>query len=80
MNLRMLVVDDGPPLGDLVRLVLEEEEYEVETAANGAEALAKAATFAPSVIRPDRSMPVVDERAFAEAYRDRVRRWRPSSS
>ena len=68
---RVLVVDDEQPLRDLMRMVLEGEGYEVETATNGAEALATAATFAPQVILLDMSMPVMDGRAFAEAYRRR---------
>ena len=71
MAVRVLVVDDEPPIRDLMRMVLEEEGYEVRTATNGAEALAQAATFEPDVILLDMSMPVMDGRAFVEAYRRR---------
>jgi CheY-like chemotaxis protein len=69
MAVRVLVVDDEPPLRDLIRMVLEDEGYEVMTATNGAEALARAVAFEPNVILLDMSMPVMDGRAFVEAYR-----------
>ena len=71
MAVRVLVVDDEPPLRDLMRMVLEEEGYEVMTATNGEDALERTRTFAPDVILLDMSMPVMDGRAFAEAYRHR---------
>jgi CheY-like chemotaxis protein len=71
MAVRVLVVDDEPPIRDLMRRVLEDDGYEVATAANGAEALHRVAGFAPNVILLDMAMPVMDGRAFAEAYRER---------
>ena len=71
MPVRVLVVDDEPPIRELMRLVLEEEGYEVATASNGQDALDRVQAFAPDVILLDMSMPVMDGRAFAQAYRDR---------
>jgi two-component system OmpR family response regulator len=70
MPVRVLVVDDEPALLTLLRLVLEDEGYEVATAANGREALERAAAFAPDVALLDVEMPVMDGAAFAAADRE----------
>src|SRR5438094_10247339 len=63
---RVLIVDDDAP----TRLLLIDllEGYEVQEAADGAEALARLATWPPDVILLDAVMPGVDGRAFARAY------------
>ena len=71
MAVRVLVVDDEAPLRDLMQMVLEDEGFEVMTAVNGSDALARAADFEPNVILLDISMPVMDGGTFAEAYRKR---------
>jgi two-component system, OmpR family, response regulator len=57
---RALVVDDEPSLGDLLRMALRYEGWDVVTASNGQQALAQARTFAPDVIVLDVMMPDLD--------------------
>lgn len=54
---RLLVVDDDPGVVDMLRLALEQEGYEVETAADGYEAGLKMATFKPHLLILDLVMP-----------------------
>ncbi|MEO5534030.1 MAG: response regulator transcription factor [Pseudolysinimonas sp.] len=57
---RALVVDDEASLGDLLRMALRYEGWDVRTAATGQEALAEARTFAPDVIVLDVMLPDLD--------------------
>ena len=58
----VLIVDDDPDIRDSLREVLEDEGYEVDTVANGREALdhLKASNPRPCVILLDLMMPVMD--------------------
>ncbi len=60
MKKRVLVVDDDENLRASLRQVLELEDYDVETAANGELALSVAVPFEPDVIVLDVMMPVLD--------------------
>ena len=66
---RVLVVDDEPVIREVVAEALEFEGYAVETATNGAEALAKVRAHAPHVIVLDLMMPVMDGWSFLHACR-----------
>ena len=57
---RALVVDDEASLGELLRMALRYEGWEVQTAANGQDALGLARTFAPDVIVLDIMLPDLD--------------------
>ena len=57
---RALVVDDEVSLGDLLRMALRYEGWDVRTASTGQEALAQARTFSPDVIVLDVMMPDLD--------------------
>jgi len=57
---RALVVDDEASLGDLLRMALRYEGWEVRTAASGQDALTEARTFSPDVIVLDVMMPDLD--------------------
>ncbi|QEO08751.1 response regulator transcription factor [Protaetiibacter larvae] len=57
---RALVVDDEPALVELIQLALRYEGWQVETATDGASALAKARSFAPDVVVLDIMMPGLD--------------------
>jgi two-component system, OmpR family, response regulator len=57
---RALVVDDEASLGDLLRMALRYEGWDVRTASNGQQALAEARGFAPDVIVLDVMMPDLD--------------------
>jgi two-component system KDP operon response regulator KdpE len=60
MSYTILVVDDEPKLLDLVRTILEKEEYLVIEARNGYEALQKAREALPDLILLDVMMPEMD--------------------
>lgn len=68
--LRALVVDDDPDIGEMVRLALTDEGYEVVFVQNGAEALDASQNGPFDVILLDMRMPVMDGWQFASAYRD----------
>jgi DNA-binding NtrC family response regulator len=59
-NARILVVDDENDIRELVREILTEEGYSVDTAANGAEARAACARQAPDLVLLDIWMPDTD--------------------
>jgi signal transduction histidine kinase/CheY-like chemotaxis protein len=63
---RLLVVDDDPQVVDLVRQLLEDEPYEVVSAADGQEALEAIAQKRPDVIVLDLLMPRLDGFAVIE--------------
>jgi two-component system, OmpR family, alkaline phosphatase synthesis response regulator PhoP len=71
----VLVVDDEPPLRDLVRGYLEREGFQVVTAADGLDALALARRHRPTVVVLDLMLPGIDGlevcrrlRTFSDAY------------
>jgi DNA-binding response OmpR family regulator len=57
---RLLVVDDDPHVPDMVRQLLPASEFEVETAADGLQALAAVARRRPDAILLDLMMPQLD--------------------
>jgi len=68
---RVLVVDDELPVRNLVRMALETEGFEVETAASGREALDKLSESQPNVVVLDLSMPGMDGGTVMDSMRDR---------
>ncbi len=60
MGDRILVVDDDPDILQYVKMNLEREGFETETAANGLEALQIARTHPPSLVLLDVMMPGMD--------------------
>ena len=58
--MRILVVDDEPDAIELIRFNLKASGYEVLTAEDGEEALAKARKFAPDMILLDVMLPEID--------------------
>jgi len=72
---RILVVDDEPPIVNLVRGYLQREGWQVLTAADGHEALALARSERPDVVVLDLMLPGLDGievcrrlRTFSDAY------------
>ena len=69
MSKLILVVDDEPRLINLVRGYLEEEGYQVVTAANGRQALFAARDHKPDLIILDLMMPEMDGWEFLRLHR-----------
>jgi two-component system, chemotaxis family, chemotaxis protein CheY len=69
-RLPILLVDDDESILSTVEFLLTDEGYPVMVAANGSEALVRAAAQTPCLILLDMKMPVMDGWAFAMAYRD----------
>jgi len=72
---RILVVDDEPPIVELVRGYLEREGFVVDTAADGPTALERARAVEPDVVVLDLMLPGLDGlevcrrlRTFSDAY------------
>lgn len=65
----VLVVDDDEGVRAVMATALEDDGWEVETAANGRFALETLAERQPSLIILDLRMPVMDGLTFAERYR-----------
>lgn len=59
-KLKILVSDDDSSIRALLKIVLEDEGYEVITAGDGKEAIAKANELNPDCIVLDVTMPLVD--------------------
>lgn len=57
---RILVADDEPSVHQLVRTMLKREEYDVDTVADGLEALKRAKRSPPDLIVTDVLMPLMD--------------------
>lgn len=70
-DVRVLVVDDEPDIRATVSAMLEIEGYDVDEAANGADALHAVERRAPDLILLDMRMPVLDGWGFAHELRQR---------
>lgn len=57
---KILIVDDKKEIAELIRDYLENEEYEVELAYNGQEALELFQQFKPDLMILDIMLPVID--------------------
>jgi DNA-binding response OmpR family regulator len=65
----VLVVDDDPHVGASLHWALEDEGLAVETAADGREALERAAARPPALVLLDLTLPVLDGYDAARALR-----------
>ena len=66
---RILVVDDSETVVNFLRMILESEKYEVDTALDGTGGLAKVHRSLPDVIITDSIMPGMDGFSFLHALR-----------
>ena len=66
---QVLIVDDELQNIEWLKVFLEEEGYGVVTAADGAEALAKARNDKPDIVISDILMPVMDGFTFCRAWK-----------
>lgn len=69
MSEHILVVDDEESISHLVALILESDDYRVETAADGQQALDSIAQEIPTAIFLDMNMPVLDGWGVARSLR-----------
>jgi DNA-binding response OmpR family regulator len=66
---RVLVVDDSETVVNFLRMILESQKYEVDTASDGNEGLAKAHQSLPDLIITDSIMPGMDGFSLLHALR-----------
>jgi CheY-like chemotaxis protein len=66
---RILVVDDSETVLNFLRAILESQRYEVDTAVDGTDALAKLHQSLPDLIVTDSIMPGVDGFGLLRALR-----------
>ena len=66
---RLLIVDDSPSVLNVLQMVFESEHYEVVTATDGTEGLAKALEVQPDLIITDSIMPGLDGFGLLRALR-----------
>ncbi len=66
----VLVVDDDPDIRAVVGLMLQDEGYQVTTAANGLQALEEVARRPPDVVLLDLWMPAMDGWTFQARLRE----------
>jgi DNA-binding response OmpR family regulator len=71
MVMSILIVEDDDDLRDLVRMMLELEGFDVQTAQHGREALDLVGECMPDLILLDIKMPVMDGWSFAAEFRVR---------
>jgi len=57
---KILIVDDEPDIIEFIKYLLDREDYQVETASNGNEAIQKTKNFKPELILMDVMMPHMD--------------------
>src|SRR5712692_4893242 len=67
----VLVVDDAPEICSLVSIILEDEGYQVTTAANGKEALERITIKPPDLVLLDLATPVMSGWELQETLRVR---------
>lgn len=65
----ILVIDDEPGLRQTVSLILSEEGYDVQTASDGEDGLARALDWRPDIVLCDVRMPRLGGLEFLEKYR-----------
>src|SRR5688572_4284940 len=68
--MNILIIDDEPGLRQTVSLILADEGYEVTTASDGEEGLAKALEVQPDIILCDVRMPRLTGLEFLEKYKE----------
>jgi two-component system alkaline phosphatase synthesis response regulator PhoP len=57
---KILIVDDEPDILEFIKYLLEREDFLVDVAGNGSEAIQKTKSFKPDLILMDVMMPVMD--------------------
>ncbi|HEX17376.1 MAG TPA: response regulator [Thermoplasmatales archaeon] len=68
---RVMVVDDEEDLRNLVKMVMEKEGFEVESAENGKDFLEKVDDFRPDIVILDVMMPGLTTKEILEKLREK---------
>jgi CheY-like chemotaxis protein len=68
---KILLVDDNPIILEIEKSVLKVEDYEIETASDGSEALDKVIIFKPDLILLDIMMPQMDGYQVARLLKEK---------
>jgi CheY-like chemotaxis protein len=66
---KILYVDDDQILGEIMRMVFEQQDFQVRTASNGHEGVEIALEWLPNLILMDLMMPIMDGFQAAEVLR-----------
>jgi len=66
---RILIVDDSETVVNFLQMILQSQKYEVDTACDGTDALAKAHQALPDLVITDSIMPGMDGFALLHALR-----------
>ena len=69
MAVSVLIVEDDRNIAELLQMYLEKEGYQVTTAADGGQGLAKFRSVQPNLVLLDVMMPVMDGWALCKAIR-----------
>lgn len=67
---RILIVDDHAPVIRVLKLGIEDAGYEVDTASNGAECLAKLCQYLPDFLVTDIDMPRMSGKELCQAIEE----------
>ncbi len=69
-GLRILVIDDEPPIRKLLKVSLQAHGYQLSEAANGQDGIQQAAAFKPDLAIVDLGLPDMDGKAVIQQIRD----------
>lgn len=69
MSRKILAVDDDNDIVDIIRIILEDEGYQVSTLTNGSQVLNEIATFMPDLILLDVMLGGIDGRDICKAIK-----------
>ena len=69
---KIMIVEDEEDTRDVIKLFLQNEGYEIETAANGVEFLNKVDEFYPDIVTLDVMMPGPTTREILSGLKERV--------
>ncbi len=70
MNKRILIVDDEPNIVTSLQFILQQNDYEVDTANNGIEAIQQIEAKTPHLILLDVMMPIMDGYEVSKRVRE----------
>ena len=72
---KLLIVDDDPSARETLEAILAGEDYLLEYASNGQQALDKASSISPDLILLDVMMPVMDGYEVCRKFKEQHLNW-----